>query len=510
MRLSAKHISVILATVAGLVVTVCPAKSQDPAPFANCRLGAGGVAGDVLGYDLGQLNLGLYTDWITRDPLPAGLPADVEYIQTVRLHQDKVCGERHCVAPYVDPPTYTVWPNLNTLAARSANQPGMLWLIGNEIDRRDWGSGESSGGQDEMTAELYARAFHEIQNVIKTADPTAKIGIAGIVQATPLRLEYLDLVWDSYYAQYGYPMGNDIDIWNVHGFILREVRGEWGADTPPGFDGPGFLYGADFDTCIDAHHDMSYFREFIEAFRIWMAEHGERNKPLLITEYGILYGTLGISTAQIIDFMSSTFDYLSDIKDEATGYPADEDRLVQGWIWYSLNDNSSWYHDGALFDSTTKNLTTLGNAWKSYVSDPGNPLASQPQLNLLVTNLRADPNLYFVLPGETVTITLRVDVANSGNTTTNTGNHIVVTLWDGVPDAPGSNLIASQTLDDLPGCGRVVTVEANWPGLRPGEHTWYVRVEPIANETNATDNTASGVVSILLLGDRVFLPIVLK
>jgi hypothetical protein len=507
MRFYIRKVSAFCAVVLFCVSIASPAQAQDPTPFANCRLGAGGVTSDVVGYDLGQLNLGLYTDWASRDPRPAGLPADVEYIQTVRVKQDKVCGARNCVGAYVDPPSYTVWPDLVTLADRAANQPGMLWLIGNEIDRRDWESGGTGIGQDEMTAELYATAFHEIRDVIKAADPTAKIGIAGVIQATPLRLEYLDRIWDSYQAQYGYPMGNDIDVWNVHGFILREVRGKWGADTPPGIDTSGFLYGASYDAVVAAHHNIAYFQQFIEAFRTWMADHGQRNKPLLITEYGILYGSLGISTAQINAFMQSTHDYLLNAQDGTTGYPADENRLVQGWVWYSLNDNSSVYHHGALFDSTTKNLTTVGNAWHSYVSDPANPLASLHQRNLLVTNLRASPNPVPIPVGGSRTVTLRVDVANSGNTRTSTGNNIVVKFWDGVP---GSSLIASRTVEDIPGCSGIRTVAAEWEITLVGEHTWYAEVVPIAEEPTTSDNIDSDVVSAFEVSSAIHLPAIMK
>jgi hypothetical protein len=507
MMFSIKRVSVVLGAILIIASTVSPAKAQDPTPFANCRLGAGGATGDVVGYDLGQLNLGLYTDWISRDLRPAGLPADVEYIQTVRLHQDKVCGARNCVGAYVDPPSYTVWPDLDSLADQAANQPGMLWVIGNEIDRRDWESGGSAGGQDEMTAELYAKAFHEIRDVIKTADPTAKIAIASVIQATPLRLEYLDRIWDSYYTQYGYPMGNDIDVWNVHGFILREVRGSWGADTPPGIDTSGFLYGVGYDATIAAHHNIAYFQEFIEAFRTWMDDHGQQNKPLLITEYGILFGDYtGISTGDIIAFMESTFDYLLTAQDEEIGYPADENRLVQGWIWFSLNDNV-YYPAGKLFYPTTKNLTAVGNAWQAYVSDPANPLASLPQRNLLVTNLRASPNPVPIPVGGSHTVTLRVDVANSGNTRTTTENDIVVKFWDGVP---GSNLIASRTVEDVPGCSGIRTVEAEWEITSAGEHTWYAEVVPIAEEPTISDNIDSDVVSAFEVAGTIYLPLIIR
>src|SRR6185503_9091315 len=164
--------------------TVNPAKAQGPAPFANCRLGVGDSKGNAVGYDIGQLNMGLYLDWSTKSSPPAGLPANVRYIQDVRVHQNKVGGWN---SAYVNPPSYTVKPDLTTLTSRVLANPGSLWLIGNEIDRRDW----NGGGQDEITPELYATAFHQIRNTIKTADPTAKIAIGSVIEATPLRLKYL-------------------------------------------------------------------------------------------------------------------------------------------------------------------------------------------------------------------------------------------------------------------------------------------------------------------------------
>lgn len=480
--------------------TVNPAKAQGPVPFANCRLGVGDSKSNAVGYDIGQLNMGLYLDWSTKSSPPAGLPANVKYIQDVRVHQNKVGSSWHGGGPYVNPPSYSVRPNLTTLASRAASQPGSLWLIGNEIERTDWSNGDGTwGGQDEITPELYATAFHEIRNIIKTADPTAKIAIGSVVEATPLRLKYLDRVWDSYYNQYGYTMGQDIDVWNIHGFILREVKNSWGTAIPAGLDDVGgFLYGADISTILAAHHNIAYFQQFTEALRAWMAAHGERNKPLINTEYGVLYKQLGggqITPQQVSDYLTASFDYMFTKTDTATGYPADENRLVQGWVWYSLNDDN-W--NGKLFSPTTKALTSVGTTWKNYVSNPAKPLASQPRQNLLPVNLRVQLPQAYVVPPNKLTAILRVDVANSGNSPTATGNNLVVKFWKGVPNAPGSTPIGTpHTVPDLPGCGGFTTVEVNWSNLGVGNHTWYVEVVPIGNETNTADNIASHTFTIV-------------
>jgi hypothetical protein len=515
MNLPRKEIYLLVTMLCLLAGPVTPARAQDPTPFANCRLGVGGLQSDVVGYDMGQLNIGMYLDWRAQSSPPAGLAGDIDYIQVVRVHQTKP-GDDWYGPPriYSSPPGYHVWPDPTTLANMAASRPGSLWLIGNEIERVDWPEGSSWGGQDEILPEVYATAFHEIQAVIKAADPSARIAIGSVIEATPLRLEYLDRVWDSYYDQYGYSMGEDIDVWNVHGFILREVWNSWGAEIPAGLnDQSGFLSGLgdNYYQILVAHRNIAYFMQFTVALRSWMAAHGERDKPLINTECGILYRSLGgqqITSAQVSDYMNQLFDYALAATDGEIGYPADENRLLQGWFWYSLND-SFW--NGNLFNPSTHALTTMGTNWRSYVSDPGNPLASLPQQNLRVINLRARPNPVFVPPGDSVTVTLRVDVANSGNTLTTSGNNIRVRFWDGVPGAPGSNLIASPIiLDDIPGCGQFVTVEVEWPIIAAGEYTWYVEAMPIPNETDSDDNIASDVVEAMVLGGKSYLPLIMK
>jgi hypothetical protein len=362
-----------------------------------------------------------------------------------------------------------------------------------------------------MTPEVYATAFHEIRSAIKAADPTARIGIGGLVEATPLRLAYLDRVWNSYASQYGHSMGKDIDVWSIHGFLLREVRHSWGAEIPAGFDNEdadpnnnyrpqdGFLYGANTATVIAQHHNIHKFKEFTTALRRWMADHGERTKPLINTEYGILYKSVGrytIGASQVNAYMVASLNYLLTATSTQIGYPLDENRLVQSWFWYSLNDDD-W--NGNLFNPNTKALTTFGRNWKTYVSSHAHPLASRPLRNLLVANLRASPNPARVPRGQTATVMLKVDVANSGNTITATGNRIQVSFWEGYPGKPHSRQIGgTQMINDLPGCGGFATVEVAWPNLTPGKHVWYAKVKPIDHETHSDDNIKSGVVWVVV------------
>jgi uncharacterized repeat protein (TIGR01451 family) len=498
-----------LAAIILLILTSWPGPAQaaDPTNFANCRLGAGGVFDNVRGYDLAQLNLGVYLDWRTsNNPYEGqakGLAPDIQYLQIVRVHQAKP-GYSWWGPPRVYEPDYSykVQPSLAEIAAIAQAQPGAVWLIGNEQERVDWQEGGSYFGQDEILPEVYAKAFHEIRAVIKGADPTARIAIGGVIQPTPLRLEYLDKVWNSYFDLYQYPMGNDIDVWNIHGFILREIRGAWGADVPAGSNATGGLLSdpsLGFGDYIDAHYDLETYKNFMRTFRIWMAAKGERNKPLINTEYG---GILEPKTAaQMSNFLTGSFDFMLTETDATIGYPADENRLVQQWVWYSLNDDFSNlpHFAGFLFNSGSKQLSPLGTTWQNYVSNPAKPLASVPQPNLLLINLSGSSQTASVSSGSTVDVLLNVTVANSGNVKSSQGS-LTVNFWSGVP-GQSSQLIASRTVSDLPGCGGSQTVTVTWANRSPGLYPWYAEVVAIPNETKTSDNVVTGRVQVVMTAD---------
>jgi len=282
-----------------------------------------GMNGQIAPNDVEQLNIGWYMNW--RHAVSPSQPNGVEYAQMVRLRDDPS-----------DPP-YDYWPpDWDTVAAAVAANPGALWLIGNEPDHR---------GQDNCLASEFASRYHECYTFIKVRDPTARVTPAGIVQATPLRLHWLDDVLVAYQTSYGLPM--PVDAWQMHAQILCETCA-WGATYPPGMaeyqQSEGRYYSSQ-----DAA-DVSIFIEQIVAFRTWMRDNGYRDKPLIISEFGVLQpsgcgylggGDVALGNQMVKDFMTGTFDYCLQAADSAIGYPADGDRLVQRWAWYSRNARMS-------------------------------------------------------------------------------------------------------------------------------------------------------------------------
>lgn len=227
--------------------------------------------------------------------------------------------------------------------------PGRLWLVENEPDVI-W--------QANQTPAEYARLYHDVYQAVKGADPTSKIAIGGISQVTPLRLRYLDEVMLAYERSYGEPI--PVDVWNIHLAILREERGTWGVDIPPGMaDDVGLLYE------IEDNGNVDLLKGQVVAFRRWMAERDLREAPLIVSEFSVLMPPeYGFPFERVQAFMLAAFDFLMTATDEDLGCPSDGNRLVQRWAWYSLADNR--YATGNLFDPDTGRITALGESYAAY------------------------------------------------------------------------------------------------------------------------------------------------
>lgn len=294
------------------------------------RWGVGVAIGPISRYNIDPLRLGWYLDWRARADPPR--PGGLEYVQMVRLKGG------------------VLQPNAETLAAIARANPSSLWLVGNEPDVK-W--------QDNVEPAAYARLYHQAYTAIKGADPTARVAIGGVSQPTPLRMRYLEAVLAAYREQFGAAM--PVDVWNVHNFILREERGSWGVDIPPGLpDDRGILYE------IDDSGNLEAFRRQIWDFRRWMAAQGYGGWPLIVSEYGIpMPEDYGFPLERVVAFLRGTFEFFLTAADPALGDPADGYRLVQRWCWYSLDDTT--YPTGRLFDPQTGAMTAVGEGWAEYV-----------------------------------------------------------------------------------------------------------------------------------------------
>ena len=245
-----------------------------------------GVAGHEAQLD--DLKAGAYLDF-GRSLSPAR-PGGIEYIQVLRVRDD-------------------VYPDvLSELSGLVAANPGAYWEVGNEPDT-------SYESQDDLTPETYADRFYAIGTQIRSLDSTARIGFGTVVQATPIRLRYLERAWQRLILLAGSQAAASglIDFWNVHAFILNEWPGEAGTGVPPGFicesAGQGRCWDdlpvpvPDCDTnpgqCrLPVHytaypfnetHDNAILEARVVALRQWMGSIGEQGKPLWITEYGSLF-----------------------------------------------------------------------------------------------------------------------------------------------------------------------------------------------------------------------------
>ena len=440
-----------------------------------CRFGvnyASSLPGDhPSNYDLTLLRAGWYIDYSARMN-PWG-PASADFGRIISLADDRQTD------------TYSHTPDADTIKAVAQANPGGLWFIGNEPDRVEY--------QNDVRPHMYARAYHELYYLLKDVDPTARVFAGTIVQATPIRLLYLDLVLDSYREEFGEPM--PVDGWSIHGFILNEVDCDWdpgscwGADVPPGVDvNHGEILG------IQDNDDINLYIERIERFRQWMRDRGYRDKPLSMSEYGVLMPqSYGFDSSRVNAFMSATFDYMRGRTDPVLGYPRDGNRLVQNWSWYSVADVEAF--NGWLYDPDTKELSAMGRNYANYTA------AIAGTHDLYPVRIETVPSPIFS-PSEPVTLTVQALIANSGNLAAATGP-LAVRFYDGDPSL-GSNQIGTTQTVSLSGCGDYATVAVTWPDVPPGDHLVFVEVESAPGEEDTADNVASQV--LLVARERALLP----
>lgn len=313
--------------------------------------------------DMAALYAGWYVDWNAR--INPTHPGGAEYARIIyfSIHDTGIyCG--NAPAPATEASQVTATFTGTALIENVRANPGALWLIGNEPD--------TIYNHSSMKAELYAELYHYFYTTIKSVDPTAKVAIGAISQPSPARMEYLDKVLTHYQAKYRQTFPTD--LWNIHFYYLNEEECEWGTSPPP-FHSSSELWHLSWKDYLNGKLlDLQQLEINLRNFRRWMAERGYRDIPLIITEYGVLpppsvnnvYSNENAAyflrnTVQIFRTVTDTGIISGSLvlTDTATGYPADGNRLVQMWNWYSTGDG---YFGGGLFDEIG-NLTVIGMAF---------------------------------------------------------------------------------------------------------------------------------------------------
>ncbi len=426
-------------------------------PAVSDRFGVGvnrGL-GTVDQYEVAQLRAGWYVDWGTQ--LNPAYPAGLDYVQTVGTSGD------------------TFSPDEATLAAIVAANPGASWIIGNEPDCI-W--------QGNSTPDQYARVYHKVYAFLKARDARCRVSIGGIVQATPLRLQWLDGVLAAYRARYGAPL--PVDFWNIHAYVLREERRSWGCDVPPGLSAShGELWE------IQDHDRIDLVAQQIVRFRRWMRDHGERGKELIVGEYGILMlDDLGFDERRVQTFMRSTFDYFLTAVDPELGCPGDGNRLVQRWAWYSLNDRRFEEHTSHshLFDPATREMTALGHDYVAYVG----PLYS-PYVDLVPEGMSFSMPMAAGSQPVTATqvVTIAAVVRNAGNVD---AHDVSVQCWVG---DPSHSLGDRQSISVLAARSRA-GVSVEWKDVPGGRYVVGVTVDG-DGQIAESDETNNGYAQELLV-----------
>ncbi len=481
----------------------------------TCRIGYASILNSVATMPstiLTDLRAGVYVDYAA-SANPAQ-PLGIEHLQMVRIKQSKVGNPPLYYAAYVTPYTYTLKsPSWSQLPVIAQANPGAMWLIANEPDRRDWKW--NNGGQDETVPELYAQAYHEIYTVIKAADPTARFAAGGVVEGTPYRIQYLGRMWSAYQQKYGVPM--PVDAWAFHEFIVPENRdiNQAGAAIPAGI---GNLVN---DWLVDAPNGRMFpelapntpdwgqvlsttlFMDDLVRYRTWLAAIGQRNKPLILSERsGMPNWVQGNSDVQVADFLSKTTNIVLNATDPNIGFPADGNRLVQSSIWYSLDDYTTYndpnygpsYNFGGFLISNTLTLTLAGTTWRDYAQNQ----IPASQSDLAAVQIE-QPYVPLKTSG-TTSITVYVDVANVGAISTTVP--FSVTLRD-----DNNTVYTGLVTTPLNGCGlRQAQVAFTLPAVTPGKHTVVAQVDPagLVPDANPSNNIITGTITVAT--DGYYLP----
>lgn len=527
---------------------LAPATSEDTVAATNCRYGAAYVIGDSLEW-VSTLDAGWYLNFIYTAPKVRS----AEFVPVLGLKQAFINGVRQPYVNFYPPLTYyyrddnnRIQPGLGTLIAQN---PGRLWLVGNEPD-------VDNMIQSNTMPDVYARAYYQAYHFIKKADPTAKVAIGGLSMMTPGRLQYLTKVWDTYRNTYGTNM--PVDVWNLHIYILEERNpnnpnqygdGKIALGTDPALAKLTSFGESQYcpalgapDTvandprldvyCRSEHNSVRIFRDQVLAMRQWMKDRGQQNKPLILSEFGILYPYLDgnggptceflqdehqrcFNPQRVTTFMRDAIAFMENTKDPNLGYPQDENRLVQQWLWYSIVTDPA--ASGGSSNLIVNNYRNFPPGDMAALTMMGQAFRQEATLRVGQENLVAGEAKNFTgfvkKPGNLGSAVLTVNFRNSGTRSITQPVRITFYSNANLTEEIGSVVYNPANIGAITGCtweGRNNNqVSIVWNNLPIGNHPYWAKIDSTGAvpETNEGDNvTNAGLV--VIQSDGLYIPVV--
>jgi len=244
--------------------------------------------------------------------------------------------------------------------------------------------------------------------------------------------------------------------------------------------------------CYAEHDDMDEFDAQVRAMRQWMLNHGEREKPLILSEYSIIYPYIVegdscylqdeygqcFTESRVLQFLDNTMSYFDTAVDSVIGNPLDNNRLLQQAAWFSINNDGRVGDVSNLVDRDNPSgpltsLSATGEKFSDYMQ------SADLYVNLIPDQVNPVP-AYTGGPGLTTTVTLQVEIANNG-TIPVTQSFKVSFYKDISPKKEIASVVISNSMlpeGMLAGCvRRSIQASVEWSGLTPGIHPYWVEID---------------------------------
>jgi hypothetical protein len=393
--------------------------------------------------------------------------------------------------------------------------------------------------------DIYAKGYHDAYHYIKRIDPSARVAIAGLSMMTPGRLQYLDIVWDTYKKLYGTEM--PVDVWNMHLYILEERNvnnpdqygdgkialgtdpalaklssyGSAAVCPPPGNDSPGADPRAD-TYCRAEHDSLRIFKEQVYAMRNWMKAHGEQDKPLIISEYSLLYPYLEpkpndgceflqdehqrcFSPTRVTKFLRDTVAFMEDTAEPALGYPKDGNRLVQQWLWYSIVTEPYW--SGGSSNLITRDYQNYEPGAAAALTTMGQVFQQEATSRVGASNLSGGEGqgvtAYLQAPAKTTSAVITASFRNSGTKSVIAPFEVTFYKDPALTQVIGKATVEPAATGAVTGCtweyrnNERVSIE--WKNLTVGTHYYWAKIDSggtIAESSEADNVTTRGKVVV--------------